>query len=108
MNDLVKRDRTIDIIKGVAIFLMLWGHCIQCGYLDLYDFYENPVFKAIYSFHMPLFMLVSGYLLYVSSLKYNDFRICLKKKIYTLAKAIVLGAILCFVFGYVCLHIARI
>ena len=25
-------------------------------------FFDDPVFKAIYSFHMPMFMLVSGYL----------------------------------------------
>ena len=52
----------INIVKGVAIFLMLWGHCIQYCALNDFDFFENPVFKFIYSFHMPLFMLISGYL----------------------------------------------
>ena len=51
-----------DLVKGTAIFLMLWGHCIQyCG-LDTIDCFEDTVFKMIYSFHMPVFMLVSGYL----------------------------------------------
>ena len=25
----VKRDKSIDIIRGIAIFFVLWGHCIQ-------------------------------------------------------------------------------
>lgn len=54
---------TIDAIKGIAIFLVLWGHCIQFSGGE-YNFFENIVFKIIYSFHMPLFMLVSGYLFY--------------------------------------------
>ena len=61
------RNNFIDIIKGVAIFLMLWGHVIQyCVAKTNIDFYENWVFKFIYSFHMPLFMLVSGYLFFYS------------------------------------------
>lgn len=66
------RNIFIDIIKGVAIFLMLWGHCIQyCVANSNYDFFENYVFKFIYSFHMPLFMLVSGYLFFYSFAKRN-------------------------------------
>lgn len=60
-----------DVVKGAAIFLMLWGHCIQ--YCALYDvFYpEDIVYKTIYSFHMPIFMLVSGYLFFYSFRKRN-------------------------------------
>lgn len=53
------RLKSFDIIKLYAIFLVLWGHCIQ--YLLSSDFFEEPVFRVIYSFHMPLFMMVSGY-----------------------------------------------
>ena len=56
----------INILKGLAIFLMLWGHCIQVCIPAGFDFFENPLFKIIYSFHMPLFMLISGYLFYFS------------------------------------------
>ena len=68
----VKRNYYIDIAKGIAIFLMLWGHCIQCciGGSGL-DFFENGVFKIIYSFHMPLFMLISGYMFFGSFSKRN-------------------------------------
>lgn len=44
-----------DNIKAVLIFLVVFGHFLECvfGYKDLYLF--------IYTFHMPLFIFVSGY-----------------------------------------------
>lgn len=54
-------------VKGVAVFLMLWGHCIQYCAMDSFDCFGNVVYKAIYSFHMPLFMLISGYLYFFPS-----------------------------------------
>ena len=60
------RNVYIDIVKAVAIILVVFGHCIQYGsgseFLSSTAFFENKVFIFIYSFHMPLFMLVSGYL----------------------------------------------
>lgn len=66
----VKR-KEIDIIKGTAIFLMFWGHAIQCCSLGEFDFFEDAVFKFIYGFHMPLFALISGYLFWYSYQKRN-------------------------------------
>ncbi len=63
------RDRYFDFIRGIAVIFVLWGHCIQYGMVAAGDFFENPIFKAIYSFHMPLFMLVSGYLFFYSAKK---------------------------------------
>ena len=62
-----KRERMyLNIVKGVAVLLMLWGHAIQyCARTDIIVF-ENIVFQFIYSFHMPLFMLLSGYLFFFS------------------------------------------
>lgn len=57
----------LDTVKGVAIFLMVWGHCIQFFSVKGFDFFGDIVFKIIYSFHMPLFALVSGYLFYASA-----------------------------------------
>lgn len=69
------RNSTIDVIKGFAIILVIIGHCIQFGsgvaYLDNGLFFDNILFKLIYSFHMPLFMLVSGYLFYFTLQKYS-------------------------------------
>lgn len=59
------RNEPLDAIKAFAIICVVLGHCIQYGsghtYLAINSFYDNLLFKAIYSFHMPLFMLLSGY-----------------------------------------------
>lgn len=54
MNDL--RISYIDQLKGIAILLVVLGHVI--GYNNC----ENSfLWRFIYSFHMPLFMFISGY-----------------------------------------------
>ena len=63
-----KRNRSIDIIKGIAIYCVLWGHCIQCMAEDV-NFFNLGAVKFIYSFHMPLFVLISGYLFFRTSQK---------------------------------------
>ena len=61
--------RFINFLRGIAIFLMLWGHSVQCCCGWQFDYFENSVFKIIYSFHMPFFMLISGYLFFFSAQK---------------------------------------
>lgn len=65
----VERNRSIDAIKGILIFLVVVGH-ILLGTLD-----ENIFRYVIYFFHMPAFFFVSGYLLNMERLakiKYKD------------------------------------
>lgn len=50
-----------DVIKAFAIFLVVWGHCIQFLQVDTEKCWSSYTCGFIYSFHMPLFMLVSGY-----------------------------------------------
>lgn len=54
------RDWKWDFLRGLAIFLVLLGHSIQ--WFDP-NWKQNPLFEGIYSFHMPLFMFISGYFL---------------------------------------------
>ncbi len=65
-----KRNPYLDVVKGIAIISVILGHSIQYGngleYFDNGSFFDNIVFQFIYSFHMPLFMLISGYLFYYS------------------------------------------
>lgn len=68
-NDMLKqnnRNLAIDSLKGFAIFLVCWGHSIQFLKKDANSFFDNPLFILIYSFHMPLFMMISGYLFFYS------------------------------------------
>jgi len=52
-----QRQRAPDFIKGVAIVLMVYGHLTMVGACaDV----QNGVKSWIYSFHMPLFLLISG------------------------------------------------
>lgn len=61
-----KRNEVIDFLRGGAIMLVLWGHCLQGCNIDSFNIFQNWMFKIIYSFHMPLFMLISGYLFWKS------------------------------------------
>lgn len=51
------RNESIDALKGLLIIFVIIGH-ILLGTLD-----ENVLRYIIYSFHMPVFMFISGYLL---------------------------------------------
>lgn len=68
-----ERNRSVDAIKGVLIFTVVLGH-ILLGTLD-----NNPVRFLIYSFHMPAFFFISGYLLDKDKLKQTPLKnLCLK------------------------------
>ena len=45
-----KRDETVDILKGFAIFCVVLGHLKPI----------SQITNFIYSFHMPLFIFLSG------------------------------------------------
>lgn len=47
-----------DFLKCVAMILVIWGHLVQ--YISGHNYYDNPLYCWIYSFHMPLFMAISG------------------------------------------------
>lgn len=54
------RDLGLDAIKAFATILVIVGHVIQ---YTTPDFDNSILFRVIYSFHMPLFMFISGYLI---------------------------------------------
>ncbi|MBE5881040.1 MAG: DUF1624 domain-containing protein [Lachnospiraceae bacterium] len=66
-----QRNIYLDIIRGIAVFLVLWGHSLQYFSTWQINIYENTAFRFIYSFHMPLFMLLSGYFFYFTVQKNN-------------------------------------
>lgn len=89
------KNNFVNLLRGLAIFLMLWGHCIQYCIPIGVDFFENPIFKIIYSFHMPLFMLISGYLFYFSFEK-RDMKTLLAHR----CKGLIHAIVFCGIFIY--------
>ena len=52
-KELVQRDRTFDIMKGIGILLVITAHFFS---------WNHPILgRSITSFHMPMFFLVAGY-----------------------------------------------
>ncbi len=93
----MKRDIRLDLIKAIAIILVVLGHSIQdcCGsdYTESLAFYDNWLFKVIYSFHMPLFMCVSGWLFARSVAKYDTGRLIRNKALALLVPILVWGTL---------------
>lgn len=69
-NQIYKNSRLpyFDRLKGVAIFFVVLGHCLQAL---LPNWQENNIFLLIYMFHMPLFIIISGYFFYPSVTKHT-------------------------------------
>ena len=70
------RDRRIDLLRAIATICVVIGHIIQ---FRVKDVDSNLIFRLIYSFHMPLFFFISGYLtpniIYINWIKNRFFRL---------------------------------
>ncbi len=77
----LKRERWIDTAKGIGIILVVFGH-VERGLWDS-NILKNEYFKIIdsiiYTFHIPLFFFLSGYLFYNSIKKYSSKQLILNK-----------------------------
>ena len=60
------RNTNLDSLKFFLIFLVIVGHCLDIG---LYARFNNDLFRLIYSFHMPAFVILSGMVFRHKSLK---------------------------------------
>lgn len=67
MSKTKSRNLSVDFIRAFAILLVILGHSIQYGsgkaFVSDALYYENPLFRWIYTFHLPLFAVISGYVL---------------------------------------------
>ncbi len=67
------RNQTIDIMKGILIILVVYGHC------------NLPGTHFLYLFHMPVFFMISGYFINSTYLESKEqFFIFLKKRLISL------------------------
>ncbi|MGE5455590.1 MAG: acyltransferase family protein [Ignavibacteriales bacterium] len=93
----MERNKTIDVTKGIAIILVVIGHCIQYGmgssWINNWYFFHDVIFKLIYGLHMPLFILISGYLFFSTIKKRNTIEI-IKSRIFNILIPIFLWVIL--------------
>ena len=82
-SQLTNRLPFLDITKGVAIFLVTFSHCIHYGngfeFLQNQAFFDNTFTRLICSFHMPLFIMVSGFLFFSSCNNHAPFALITKK-----------------------------
>lgn len=86
-----KRLDYLDAVKGFAIILVIIGHIYQ----------QNSLTKWIYSFHMPLFFIVTGMLLkYKNSEELSLRKIC-RKKIRSLMIPYINLSVLVIILNYI-------
>ncbi|MGL5785851.1 MAG: acyltransferase family protein [Bacteroidales bacterium] len=89
------RLHNLDLIKGILILLVVLGHVLQGSLQD------NIIRSLIYSFHMPLFIGLSGYLCNYSSLADLTFSDLIKKYLF---RMILPWCIAMFVYSIVLAH----
>lgn len=58
----MERITYLDHLKGMAILIVVIGHVLQYCVLPQ-TFNDDRLWNIIYSFHMSLFMMVSGYVM---------------------------------------------
>ena len=66
-----RRNGYIDVIRGFAMVLVIWGHSLQYLSGGYGKGFQDRLMLCIYSFHMPLFALLSGYLM-ISNRKFES------------------------------------
>jgi len=85
------RIAALDVVKAIAIYLVILGHVLQ--HLRSSNYIDEPVYIFIYSFHMSLFMTLSGFFA-ATTLKMHFFRLAWKKAKSLLLPCIVWGGVL--------------
>lgn len=94
-----ERIKWIDALKFFAIYLVLWGHNIQYFHWTQ-AYYDEPIYRIIYSFHMPLFMALSGF--FATSLSNKSFITVLRDKFIRLILPIITMACIFILLRIIC------
>lgn len=99
-STLPARIMIFDIIKLFAVFLVIWGHVLL--HLQNYEYKigENPLYRFIISFHMPLFMMISGFFSAKIAVSFKEF--FLKKFNQLILPSLTFGVIFVFSWHFVC------
>lgn len=73
-NSQISRDEWVDVARGLGLILVVFGHLLYGGTWE-------DVNRAIYSFHMPMYFILSGF---VAHPRKETFRSYVKRKFYEL------------------------
>lgn len=97
------RKTDIDVCKGLLTLLVVLGHCIQYGmgqeYRETGAYFDNYLYRTIYCFHMPAFMIISGYFFASSCQKTASIPKMLKKRILSMLIPISSWSVIATVVG---------
>ena len=63
-----ERLKWVDAAKAIGLFLVFWGHILYGG-----SSIGSVINRAIYSFHMPMYFILSGYVLRPESKPFNEY-----------------------------------
>ncbi|MDO4966030.1 MAG: acyltransferase family protein [Lachnospiraceae bacterium] len=74
-----KRLDYFDMAKGIGVILVLLGH-LQGDQFFVYSPYILPMCEWIFSFHMPLFFIISGMLIFHKKDEDKDLNVLIKKR----------------------------
>jgi acyltransferase len=99
MGELYLRSNWIDTLKGIGIILVVIGHLAANIYDDLV--------RYIYSFHMPLFFFISGYLFNLNKYKEVPLKF-LQKKVKTLLLPYLAFTVISYDFYMICDFLLRV
>lgn len=94
----MERERWIDMGKGIAILSVVFGHLSS---LDS----KNSIYLLVYAFHMPIFWIISGMLLYGRN--YDDISMVevIKKKAKSIMYPYTIFSIIIVVYNYIGLNL---
>ena len=82
----------IDILKGIAIILVVMGHM----FVPYTDYLQSPINQMVYSVHMPLFIFLSGLVFHLSQSKKAIRTTIIKRALSLLLPFFCFSAVYCF------------
>lgn len=86
---------SMDMLKGFAIIMVIAGHAVQ--YLISGHYYDKEVYRLIYSFHMPLFMAITGFFASGGGGKYVSVKQLAKRTYHLLLPLVVYAFVMRFI-----------
>lgn len=95
------RIKSFDLLKIFAIYLVIWGHCVM-WFLSS-ESSENMVFRVVNSFHVSLFMMISGYFA-ISSTRLVPMKFLIKKLKQLIYPCFVWGLLYLIFFYFISLY----